>query len=63
MSKLQELRKAKGLSVKALAELSRVNHRMIEKYENGERDIGNAAVRTVISLADALECDIRELVE
>ena len=63
MSKLQEIRKAKGLSTKALGELAQVNHRMIEKYENGERDLGGAAVRTVLRLAKALECEITDLVE
>lgn len=63
MSKLQELRKAKGLNVKQLGELAGVNHRMIEKYENGERDIGGAAVRTVMKLAKVLGCDVSDLVE
>ena len=63
MSKLQEMRKAKGLNVKQLGELAGVNHRMIEKYENGERDIGAAAARSVLALARALGCSVADLIE
>ena len=63
MSKLQELRKAQGLSTQALAEKTGLNKRMIEKYENGERDIGAAAARSVLALARALGCSVADLID
>lgn len=63
MSKLQERRKAAGMSQAQLAHESGVNVRMIQHYEQGVKDINQAAVATVIKLADALGCDIRQIIE
>jgi transcriptional regulator with XRE-family HTH domain len=62
MSKLRDKRKASGLTVSALAESASVNPRMIQKYENGEKDISKAAVSTVLALAKVLGCTVEDLI-
>lgn len=58
---LKKIREAKGLSQQQLAELSGVNVRMIQKYEQGDKNITKASVSTVYKLAQALECSIYAL--
>ena len=61
VSRVQILRVALGLTQKELAERSNINIRQIQKYEYGEYDTGKMMLRNAIALADALECDVREL--
>ena len=61
VSRVQSLRAALGLTQKELAERSKINIRQIQKYEYGEYDTGKMMLRNAIALADALECDVREL--
>ncbi|GLU94696.1 hypothetical protein Rgna01_08600 [Mediterraneibacter gnavus] len=61
VSRVQSLRAALGLTQKELAERSNINIRQIQKYEYGEYDTGKMMLRNAIALADALECDVREL--
>lgn len=61
MAELKELRKFMGMTQKELAEKSGINLRQIQKYEYGEYDTGKMMLRNAIALADALECDAREL--
>ena len=63
MSKLKERRKAAGMSQAELAKETGVNVRMIQYYEQGVKDINQAAVTTVIKIADALGCDVRQIIE
>ena len=63
VSRVQILRVALGLTEKELAERSNINIRQIQKYEYGEYDTGKMMLRNAIALADALECDVRELME
>ena len=63
MSKLQDKRKAAGLSQSKLAERVGVSFRMIQHYEQGSLDINKAAAETVYRLAKALNCSIEELLE
>lgn len=58
---LAELRNIKGLSQSKLASLANVSVRMIQKYEQGEKDINQAAGITLYKLAKALNCNIEEL--
>lgn len=62
-NKLRECRKTSKLSVNDLAEASGVNARMIQKYENGEKNINKAAVMTVKALAKALGCQIEDIID
>ena len=61
VSRVQSLRAALGLTQKELAERSNINIRQIQKYEYGEYDTGKMMLRNANALADALECDVREL--
>ena len=63
VSRVQILRVALGLTQKELAERSNINIRQIQKYEYGEYDTGKMMLRNAIALADALECDVRELMD
>lgn len=50
-----------GLSQQQLANLSGISKRTIEKYEQGENDINNARVNIVFKLAQALSCNIEDI--
>ena len=62
-AKLQEIRKAAGLSRKNLEEKSGVGWEVIKKYEIGARDINIARVDIVRALAQALNCKIEDLLD
>ena len=59
---LQEARKNKGLSQSQLAEIAGVNVRTLQYYEQGVKDINGAKLHTLLSLANALECNISDIV-
>ena len=63
MSKLRDLRTAQGLSQSELAALSEVNVHMIQKYEQGVKDINKAEAMRLYQLAQALHCKIEDLLE
>lgn len=63
MTNLKQIRKVVGLSQAKLAEVSGVNLRMIQHYEQGFKDINKAEVLTVYHLAQALNCTIEDLIE
>lgn len=60
---LKSIRKSKGLSQSQLADASGVSVRMVQKYEQGERDINKASVSTVLKLAEVLECSVEDVVK
>lgn len=60
---MKELRQAAGLTQAQLAEKSGVNVRMVQYYENGFKDLNKAAFETGLRIAEALECDPRELIK
>lgn len=59
---LQTARETAGLSQSQLANASGVSVRLIQAYEQGERDIRKAAVETVERLAKALNCKIEDII-
>lgn len=63
MSKLQDARKASGLSQSKLAEVSGVGVRMIQDYEQKHKDINGARAITVYQLAKALDVTVEDLLE
>lgn len=63
MSNLKKIRIAKGLTQKELSERSRVNIRLIQDYEQGHKPINNAKAITVYKLAEALGCNVWEILE
>lgn len=63
MNKLKMYREKKGIAQGGLANLSQVNMRMIQKYEQGDRSLNKASAETVYKLAKALECNIEDLLD
>lgn len=61
-TKLQEVRLEAGLSQSQLAEKSGISIRTLQSWESGARDIRKAAVETVIALAEALGCNINDII-
>lgn len=62
-SNLKVFREKAGLSQVKLAELSDVNIRLIQDYEQKHKDINNAKAITLLKLANTLNCDIKDLME
>lgn len=62
MSNLKRIRELRNLTQAELSDKSGVNIRMIQYYEQGAKDIKKGNVMAVLSLADALGCDIREII-
>lgn len=63
MTKLQEIRKAKGYTQNELADRSGVKLRAVQHYEIGARSIDGAALETLVALAGALGVKVYDLLE
>lgn len=63
MSKLQERRKAAGLSQSQLAEKIPMSVRTLQHLERGSLDVNKAAAVTVYRLAQELGCEVVDLLE
>lgn len=63
MTNLKKHRTAKGLSQSQLADASEVSVRMIQKYEQRDKDINKAQAGTLLKIARALGCTIEDLLE
>ena len=61
MTNLQKKRKDAGLTQHELAGLAHVSIRSLQYYEQGVLDINKAAASTVYCLAEALGCNMAEL--
>jgi len=57
-AKLEKARKAKELSLRALAEQANVEHVQITKLEKGKL---NASILTILAIAEELEMDLNDL--
>lgn len=60
-SNLKKIRLSKGYTQEELAELSNVNIKSISSYEQNPMKLSSASVSTVFKLAEALGCDIEDL--
>lgn len=63
MTNLKRIREASGMTQNQLAEITGVNVRMIQHYEQGFKDINAAGALTVYRIAQALNCAVEELLE
>lgn len=63
MNKLQERRKAAGLSQSQLAAKLSMSVRTLQHLERGSLDINKAAAVTVYRLAQELGCEVVDLLE
>ena len=62
MNNLKLIRIKAGLTQAELSRKSGVNFRMIQHYEQGDKDLKKAAAETVVKLARALNCNITDLI-
>lgn len=60
-TKLQRQRKKYGYSQRELAEKTGVNIRTLQQYELGTKDISKASAGAVLALANALGCNIEDI--
>ena len=60
---LKYMREAAGYSQSQLAAASGVSLRMIQHYEQGDKSINKASVITVLKLAEALDCDVYDIID
>ncbi len=63
MSKLQAIRKAKGLTQKELAERINVTKQAIQSYEQGWRNINKAEFSILLKLCNTLECKLTDILD
>ena len=61
-SNLKKMRVRKGFTQDSLSELSGVNIKSIASYEQNDEKFNAASVSTVFKLADALGCEIEDLI-
>ena len=61
-SRLKFMREEKGMSQSDLAKASGVPVRNIQAYEQGYKEINKAQVITVLQLAEALDCDVYDII-
>lgn len=60
-SQLKKIRVIKGFTQESLSSLSGVNIKSIASYEQNPEKLSNASVLTVSKLADALGCEITDI--
>ena len=63
MTNLKRIRTESNLSQTQLAEKANVNVRMIQHYEQGFKNINTAQAITVYRIAEALGCNIGDILE
>lgn len=62
INKLLYQRSLAGLTQRELSEVSGVNIRQIQRYENDTSDLGNMTLRNAIALSNALNCEVSDFV-
>ena len=60
---IKQKREAKGLTQQQLADATGIKKRLIQTYEQGERNIDHAQIDTLCALCDALNCQITDILE
>lgn len=63
MSKLQETRKAAGISQGQLAEAIGMSLSAVTKLEQGQRNINKAELSTLLKLCRALNCRLSDILD
>lgn len=63
MSKLKNMRQAKGLSQSQLAEKANMNVRTLQHYEQGSKIFDHARIDTILRVCLALNCKFEDIVE
>ena len=63
MTKLKQIRENANITQAKLSELSGVNLRTLQYYEQGYKDINKAQGSTLLKIAQVLNCQIEDLLE
>jgi transcriptional regulator with XRE-family HTH domain len=63
MTNLKKMREAAGMTQIQLADLSGINVRVLQHYEQGTKTIEKAKLETILKLAIALKCSIGDIIE
>lgn len=58
MNRIRDIRQARGMTQKELADRLGVNQSMISDYESGKVDL---SLTKAVKIADILECDLNDL--
>lgn len=59
---LKEIRKKSNLTQEELSQKANVSLRMIQKYEQGEKDLNKAQGITIYKLSRTLNCKMEDLI-
>ena len=62
MNNLQTIREKVGLSQAELAAKADINKRVLQTYEQGQRDISGAKLATLLKLCLALGCSLYDII-
>lgn len=60
--KLKALRQAAGLSQVQLGEITGLNYRTLQHYEQGTKDLNAAKLQTLLKLCNALNCTLPDII-
>lgn len=60
---LKEIREKRNLSQAELSNLSGINLRTLQDYEQGHKNINNAKAITVFKLSKILNCSVEDILE
>ena len=63
MTKLQKIRKDRGLTQKRVATLSKISYRTLQDYEIAHKSIDGAKVKTLLKLCKVLNCELVDILE
>lgn len=63
VSNLQKLRQAAGLSQAKLAAAAGINARVLQTYEQGQRDLSGAKLATLLKICIALGCTLDDILQ
>lgn len=63
VSNLQRLRQDAGLSQAKLAAAAGINARVLQNYEQGQRDLSGAKLATLLKICIALGCTLHDILQ
>ena len=63
MTKLDVMRRLRGMTQKALADATGISLRTLQHYEQGARPFDGAKIGTILSVCIALRCSLEDIIE
>ena len=61
LSKLQRIRKIRGLTQKQLAEICNISIKSVQAYEQGTRKLEKANINTILKICEVLNCNLTDI--